>query len=396
MMRVLTACNPASDAGFGERVRDVVARDTWDLASPEGVALVQAVLRETYPLATVTSRDGVWSGGVRRTSVLDVHRDGLPGANRLELRWPQAVYDQSGASVYRAVVRIVGEGERAEQIVEEAFRSLRGSEGEGSSIVSAGQTVEVFAIRLAQRAQHDPRLEAEAVAPAEAAATPALAEMSLRKGAVRRSLRGDALSCLISSQREALELSLLENLKVRAIADRMQTTPAAVHRHLTDALLAVDARARPSPEAALTRWRDAERSWAKLPVSDPARSEQSRRVAHAWLYHQVATRSIRSGTVVLVTDISRRFVTANATAGVTLARPSMVGLQIDDITAEYGRPLVPELWDVFDTNGSMSGEYDCDRPGQTPIRFPFHGFWGRPLPDLQVGYLNPGVTVQPS
>ena len=72
----------------------------------------------------------------------------------------------------------------------------------------------------------------------------------------------------------------------------------------------------------------------------------------------------------LVTDNSRRFVTANATAGVTLARPSMVGLQIDDITAEYGRPLVPELWDVFDTNGSMSGEYDCDRPGQT--RSDFH------------------------
>ena len=62
-MRVLAACNPKSDAGFAERVRRVVAQDQWDLGSPEGIALVQAVLRQSYPMAAVLSRGGLWSGG---------------------------------------------------------------------------------------------------------------------------------------------------------------------------------------------------------------------------------------------------------------------------------------------------------------------------------------------
>ena len=116
-------------------------------------------------------------------------------------------------------------------------------------------------------------------------------------------------------------------------------------------------------------------------------------MAHAWLDFQVASGAIPPRIVVLVTDISRRFVTASANAGQTLARPSMIGLRIDDITAGYARPLVPELWTLFDANGSMAGDYDCDRPGQAPLRVPFHGVWGRPLPDLQVGYLQPVEQV---
>lgn len=50
-----------------------------------------------------------------------------------------------------------------------------------------------------------------------------------------------------------------------------------------------------------------------------------------------------------------------------------MGMQIDDITADYARPIVSELWNVFDADGSMAGDYDCDRLGQMPIRVPFRG-----------------------
>jgi hypothetical protein len=198
---------------------------------------------------------------------------------------------------------------------------------------------------------------------------------------------------LLSRLREALELSVLEDLKVSQIAERMRTTPAAVHGIFREALLAVRAGVRPSAATTLARWRDAERGWAVLSDRHPARHAQSAAVAHAWLDFQVASRAIPAETVVLVTDGERRFVAASANAGQTLARPAVVGLRIDDITASYARPLVPELWTLFDANGRMQGEYDCDRPDQAPIRTKFRGIWGRPLPDLQVGYLQPPEPV---
>lgn len=76
MTRVLPVCFPATDLQFGERVRRVVDRGLWDLASPEGIALMQALLRESYPMATVLPRDAQLGGGWLLTLVLDVHRDG--------------------------------------------------------------------------------------------------------------------------------------------------------------------------------------------------------------------------------------------------------------------------------------------------------------------------------
>jgi len=181
---------------------------------------------------------------------------------------------------------------------------------------------------------------------------------------------------------------VLEDLKVSEIADRMQTTPSVVHRELGDALRAVDAGERPSVAMTLGRWRDAEQRWAQLPATSPGRPAQGAAVAHAWLDFQVASDAIPPRTVILVTDTSRRFVTASGNAGWMMGRPSMIGLRIDDITADYAQPLVPELWNVFGANGSMSGDYDCDRPGQAPIRVSFIAVWGRPLPDLHVGYLQ--------
>lgn len=281
---------------------------------------------------------------------------------------------------------------RAELVVEQAFREIRGLADAGASVAAAGAAVETAAIRLANQAR-----EASETAPSEtvmidSAPQAALAETSIRRGGARRALSGRALDTLLSSQREVLELSILEDLKVSAIADRMQTTPTVVHGHLRDALLAVSDGTPPTAEETLARWRDAQRAWAELPPNDPARPERSRSVAHAWLDFQVASHAVPGETVVLVTDTHRRFVTASANAASMLGRPSVVGMQIDDVTAAYARPLVSELWTLFDANGSMAGEYDCDRPRQAPIRIPFRGIWGRPIPDLQVGYLQAPVA----
>jgi len=388
LTHVLAACNPKSDAGFAERVRRVVAQDQWDLGSPEGIALVQAVLRQSYPMAAVLSRGGVWSGGVRRALVLDVFRDGPPEGADLAGKWTRAVYDYSGPTAYRAAARILGEGRESEEVVEEAFRDVLRLAQAGLSVEAAGLQIQADAVALATRAEAARTTTLTEGALVDPPAIPELATTSIRRGPVRRSLRGDALSCLLSSQRVVLELSVLEDLKVSAIADRMQTTPSVVHRELGDALRAVDAGERPSVAMTLGRLRDAEQQWAQLPATSPGRPAQGAAGAHAWLDFQVASDASRPRTAILVTDTSRRFVTASANAGMMMGRPSMIGLRIDDITADYAQPLVPELWNVFGATGSLSGDFDCRRPGQAPTRVSFIAVWGRPLPDLQVGYLQ--------
>lgn len=390
MSAVLAVCTPSSDAVFGERVRHVVSQDRWDLDSPEGVALFEALLRQTYPMVTVLPH-GVSAGSVRRTIALDVHRDGAPGPVDPRVVWAGAVYDRIGAAAYAQAARILGEGPAANAVVETAFREVCRSAGESTTAAAGATAVEATVVRLATEARG-------AAGEAPAAATEALPGVplvgeSVRRHGVRTALTAKALGALLSAQRDALELSVLEGLKVPQIADRMRTTPRVVHDHLRDGLLAIRSGARPTAQATLARWRDAEREWALLPSGHGSRAQTALAVAHAWLDYQVASGSLGSETVVLVTNAEREFVAASGNAGVVLGRPSVVGVQIDDITASYARSRVPELWNLFDASGSMQGDYDCDRPGQPPLRVPFRGVWGRPLPDLQVGYLEPGAAA---
>jgi hypothetical protein len=89
MTRVLAVCFPPTDVSFGERVRHVVERGRWDLASPEGIALMQALLRESYPMTIVLSRDVRLEGGWRSTLVLEVHRDGPTGPDETRIAGPR-------------------------------------------------------------------------------------------------------------------------------------------------------------------------------------------------------------------------------------------------------------------------------------------------------------------
>jgi hypothetical protein len=393
MSKVIPVCYPGTDAGFGERVRRVVADDRVHLDALDGVALVQAVLRATYPLAAVVATDGVSAGGVRQTVVLDVYRDGFPGDAARADRWTQAVYERSGAAAYRAVVRILGEGAAAESVVERAFREVRRSAPADFSVEAGGAGVEAAAIRLANEGRAgEGRADGGDPEP-ESQPTPGLVGTSLRHGARRRALSARAVASLLAAQRQALELTMLEDLKVREAAERMRTTSSVVHRHLRDALLAVGSGQQPSASATLARWREAERGWAQAQTDSAARAERAVAVAHAWLDYQVAAAAVPADMVLLVTAVDRTFVATSAPAAQMFGRPSLVGLRIDDVTADYARPLVPELWTTFDSTGGMHGMYDCERPGQAPIRVPFHGVYGRPLPELQVGYLRPPVPV---
>lgn len=393
MTRILPVCLPASDVGFAERVRRVLSQDRWDLDSAEAIALMQAVLRQSYPMATVLSHDGVWAGGQRRTVVLDVYRDGAPGAAELEVRWAGAVYDRSGVAAYRLATRILGDGAAAELVVERAFREVRWSVEAGLSVEAGGAAVEAAARRLANDARLSAQPAPSAARTIDAPERPALAGESVRQGAVRTVLTQAALARLLAAQRGVLELGVLEDLKVSEIAERMQTTSAAVHTLLREALLAVGSGVPPSSATTLAHWRAAQRRWDQLPANDLARAERGLVVAHAWLDYQVVSGAVEPQTAILVTGADRRFIAASANAGHILGRPSLIGLRIDDVTAAYARPLVAELWKMFVANGSMHGDYDCDRPGQPPIRIPFRGVWGRPLPDLQVGYLQSLAAV---
>ena len=392
MTSVLTVCRPASDVSFEARVRHVVDAERWDLDSPEGAALLQAVLRHTYPSATVRDNRGIIAGGARRAVVLDVDRDGDPSAVDGRLRWSRAVYDGGGAAAYREAVARLGEGSEAESIVEVAFRELRRSDHSGRSVEEGRAALIGAARRLAMEAADRPNVGETQRTGHQAG--PGLIGASVRRGGAHRVLSRAAVAALPSDQRATLELAVLEELKIGEIAERTQATARQVQAHLNDALLTVSAGIPRSTAETLAHWRDALRTWSRSAPRERV-GPFATAVAHAWLDYQVASHAVQPETVVLVTGEDRTFVATSASSGQLLGRPSVIGLRIDDITASHARPLVPELWSQFDTFGGMEGVYDCERPKQNSIRVPFRGIWGRPLPDLQVGYLQPGVPIEP-
>jgi hypothetical protein len=77
MDTVVPVCFPSSDLGFGERVRAFVHSERWHLASAEGTALLQALLRESYPLASVVPHERLLVDDGHLVQVLDVFRDGV-------------------------------------------------------------------------------------------------------------------------------------------------------------------------------------------------------------------------------------------------------------------------------------------------------------------------------
>ncbi len=278
------------------------------------------------------------------------------------------MFDLRGANAYRAALGILGDAAAAEATVEEAFREVTRSADRGVTTAAGAAAVEAAAHRLATDAQARP----DAIRSAPSGTVTPAALLSLRPG-----------------PRAAFELAVFEGLKVGAIAERMQLAPHVVTRLLNDALRSCRIAAAPSATTALGEWRETLRRWEGLPLGHPERHALSVEVAHAWLEYQVASGAVRPHELVMISDRDRRYVTVTANAATTLGRPSLVGLRIDDITAEPNRLALPQVWQTFLARGSMEGEYDCERPGTTPIRLQFRAFAGRPLPAFQVSYLVP-------
>jgi hypothetical protein len=106
---VLAVCFPATDIGFGERVRSAIAADHWDLTSPEGLALMESVLRQRYPLATVRRESRTLEGRRAPTIVVDVYRDGPADRPDGSTPWAAALFERSGAASYGSALGIVGD-----------------------------------------------------------------------------------------------------------------------------------------------------------------------------------------------------------------------------------------------------------------------------------------------
>jgi len=220
--RVLAVCIPATDDSFGERVRSVVARHTVDLESPEGVALMQALLRERFPFATVWPHIDAEAASEHPTIQLHFFRDGLADGSAQHLQRVAELYDRCGPAAYRVAMGILGDEALAEHVVEAAFLEL-GRELAGGRSTAAVATWALEA--TTRRNAHAMRREA-------------LVPSSWVQPEPARHLR-DAISRLRSAQRAALEMSMVEGRTAGAIAERMQCSAASVHQLLAEALSAL-------------------------------------------------------------------------------------------------------------------------------------------------------------
>ena len=147
MTDVVPAFYPAGDRTFREAAQHVLEGRDWDFESDAGVALLQAVLQTSFPMATVVADRSSESGWAARTFV-DFFRDGAASIAQETLAWLSAVYDLAGQPAYQMTLRLLGETRRAEAVVQEAFADL--VRDTRVPIVTAAESVYASALRLAR------------------------------------------------------------------------------------------------------------------------------------------------------------------------------------------------------------------------------------------------------
>ena len=147
MTVVVPAFYPAGDLSFREAAQHVLEGREWDFDSDEGVALLQAVLQTSYPMAAVVADRSSESGWAGRT-FLDFHRDGTPVLATATLAWLSAVYDLAAQPAYQVTLRLLGDTGRAEAVVEVAFAEL--VRDRQVPMVTAAHSVYATAVRLAR------------------------------------------------------------------------------------------------------------------------------------------------------------------------------------------------------------------------------------------------------
>ena len=96
--------------------------------------------------------------------------------------------------------------------------------------------------------------------------------------------------------------------------------------------------------------------------------------------------AIPAGQAILVADLDRR-------QAVTFDRRTIVGLHVEDLTAEPGREQIPAMWRVLLAEGSLAGEYDVDRPNQPSLPVGFQADADLPISGLVVIRVTPGDSI---
>ena len=150
MNRIVSATYPTGDTAFARRVHRVLGLGAWEFDSDQDVALLQGVLRTSFPMtAVVVDRSCESSSGP--TTHLSVYRDGLAASPEASNAWVGAVYDRGAPSAYRLAIQLLDDGPAAEAVVEQAFRVLDGLGPLGTSICEAAEAVHAEAFKLARQ-----------------------------------------------------------------------------------------------------------------------------------------------------------------------------------------------------------------------------------------------------
>ncbi|CAN5580874.1 hypothetical protein BH20CHL7_BH20CHL7_06460 [soil metagenome] len=336
---------------------------------------MQALLRQSFPQSTVQPTLVRSSAGALMTHTVNVHRDGLaavPGSAvpGLALTHVGSAYERFGPLAYQTAIQVSGDAAAAEAIVEQVFTASRSTMWAAMAVEHVGPAI----LGEVRRLSHAARRSA-------ASSRPTVPLSADGPGM-------EAMTWLRPAQRVALELAYIEGLPVRAVAERMQRPVSGVNQLLADALHSVKEPVARPIKRILSDWRAERRAWDALPDGHPGRLERSLAVAEAWLEYQAGADAILPEEAVLIVDRDRRYIAVTPNAARMFGRRSVVGLYVDDLTAENVRAGTPDVWATFVADGSLAGEYYGDRPAQPPIRLHYRAFADRPLPGLFVSHVT--------
>jgi PAS domain S-box-containing protein len=297
MTLIVTVTHPPSDRGFARHVHETLGNADWALDSPAGLALLQSLLRTSYPLASVVAQEQPSLHGNRGPDArVMVFRDGVAAADAESLGWLGATFDQHGAAAYRLALEIVHHRNDAESVVERAFQDLSSQRtvpaGPDRLEAFLGERVRSLAASVLEaRTAQEARIWARDLGAGPGGAEAGTADPGREDAgrfAGRFARAQETLAAMPVVQRTALELARSEGLTRGAIAGRLGLDVTQVTALLTAAMYSVrlgvprpvvhsatdgpraTARSGSPVAAALEAWRLVDRALARLGQDDPA------------------------------------------------------------------------------------------------------------------------------
>lgn len=149
MSPVEAICVPASDVTFGDRVRGLIRNEHWDLQSPEGIGLMQTLLRGSYPNATVLPREMERSETLAAPIMLEVLRDGGRTMTEMADAWLSLVRERNYADLYDMAAGLIADPLDASDVVERAFLSVAATTSPSVDTESVGPALRMAVAQFA-------------------------------------------------------------------------------------------------------------------------------------------------------------------------------------------------------------------------------------------------------